>query len=422
MKQEDQEVLLNLKNVLIVGAYKFLFSKQVQSSKKIFWWGTVEEDDKRSSRPCNLGRAFVKRGLARIPKIQAMASSNGAEFLEFGDESELFPHLTRILGIEADPKKEVAEPLKAMPSLIDADNREIVPPKDFVLGQDRVIDVLVERIRPFEDQPRKYFNPERLLALGRSLLQGQQIPIILIPVDGDPLHDYQLYDGERRWQAAKLVGKKTLRAIIGKPMSKPKLLKGSAICNFGREDHQAMEITRTLKQIKEDEKLTYQELADSFAHSVSWVTQYMSLANLNKQVQAMLDPELPEDQQITFSMAKELVKVPSDYQVVAAHHILDHKLNLPQVKHYIRKVVADFGTSGIQRQRKPFDDYKILQTFLSHASMRVDQFLDLPGGMTIETLFRRRPRTDIDESVKALNSLIQRLQKIKNSVIKADKK
>jgi ParB family chromosome partitioning protein len=409
-------VLKVLGTIVIVGARKFMFSNQVQSSNRVRWWGPVDEGD-RNIVPNNLCEVFVKQGLARAPKLKELALSLSAEFHEFNDESEVFPLFARTLGIDPDRSTEVASVPRPDLAIV---TRTIVH-GDMLLKEDRVIDVPVNRIRRFEKQPRKYFNKERLLALGRSLLQGQQIPVILVPVDNDPEHDYQLYDGERRWRACQLVGKKTLRAIIAKGMTEARLFKGSAICNFGREDHQQMEIALALKQIKSDEGLTHQELADSFARSVFWVTQHIGLLKLVPEVQEMLNPELPEDQQITYSVALEIVKVSSNHQFKAARHILDHNMSLPQVRHYIRKLTAQIGVSSVHRQRKPDDDYRILQTFLRHASMRADQFLDMPQGMTIEDLFRKRSWMEVEAALNTLDLLIGKLRKIQTVIKKADK-
>jgi hypothetical protein len=95
--------------VLIVGAKKFLFSSQVQSSKRVGWWGPAEESVRRRElvpgKPGKLRQVFVRHMLARAPRIKAVALSEGAECVEFNQESELYPYLTKVLGIEADPAK-----------------------------------------------------------------------------------------------------------------------------------------------------------------------------------------------------------------------------------------------------------------------------------------------------------------------------
>ena len=59
---------------------------------------------------------------------------------------------------------------------------------------------------------REHFEQEDIEALGRNLLEQGQLDPIQVFERGDGTYD--LYDGERRWRAAQLVGIDTLQAII----------------------------------------------------------------------------------------------------------------------------------------------------------------------------------------------------------------
>lgn len=72
--------------------------------------------------------------------------------------------------------------------------------------------VPVTRIVPDSDNLREYFDHEDLEALGRNLLEQGQLDPVQVFERGDG--SYDLYDGERRWRAAQLVGIDALQAMV----------------------------------------------------------------------------------------------------------------------------------------------------------------------------------------------------------------
>lgn len=72
-------------------------------------------------------------------------------------------------------------------------------------------EVALELIDPNLSQPRQTITPESIQTIARSMAKdGQIVPMILIPESGR----YLLWDGQRRWEAAKILGWKTLRAVL----------------------------------------------------------------------------------------------------------------------------------------------------------------------------------------------------------------
>jgi len=86
--------------------------------------------------------------------------------------------------------------------------------------------VEVELIYPNPHQPRQTITVEGIQTIARSLEKdGQITPLIVIP-QGER---YLLWDGQRRWEAAKSLGWKTLQAVTA-PM--PKDLHRKALLTF----------------------------------------------------------------------------------------------------------------------------------------------------------------------------------------------
>ena len=82
--------------------------------------------------------------------------------------------------------------------------------KEQLRSQSGVTDIAIEMILQNPDQPRRTFLADSIEAMSQSLSNdGQLSPIIVIPQD----ESYLLFDGERRWRAAKSLGWETIRAV-----------------------------------------------------------------------------------------------------------------------------------------------------------------------------------------------------------------
>lgn len=81
---------------------------------------------------------------------------------------------------------------------------------------ENVHDIAVGDIQPDPDNLRKSFDQADIEALAENILEiGQTDPIqVFIRSENQGGTSYDLFDGERRWRAAKLKGLKSLRAII----------------------------------------------------------------------------------------------------------------------------------------------------------------------------------------------------------------
>jgi len=73
------------------------------------------------------------------------------------------------------------------------------------------IDIQISKIEANPNQPRQTISNESIQTIARSLEKdGQITPLIVIPQD----ENYLLLDGQRRWEAAKILGWATLRSVI----------------------------------------------------------------------------------------------------------------------------------------------------------------------------------------------------------------
>ena len=78
--------------------------------------------------------------------------------------------------------------------------------------EERVVSVPVKDIVPDPDNLRRVFDEQEIRALADNLLEIGQTDVVQVFERGDGVYD--LFDGERRWRAARLAGIEELKAIV----------------------------------------------------------------------------------------------------------------------------------------------------------------------------------------------------------------
>ena len=122
--------------------------------------------------------------------------------------------------------------------------------------QSSVQAIQVAEIKPNPDQPRKTFSSQSINAMAQTLKEnGQLQPIIVIPVKDN----FLLFDGERRWRAAKQLAWQTLQAVT---MERPKDLHRKALLTtLHREDLNPLDKAEALlKEITEQTDISIAEI------------------------------------------------------------------------------------------------------------------------------------------------------------------
>lgn len=140
----------------------------------------------------------------------------------------------------------------------------------------------IERVKPNPLQPRTNFNEDKIRELSESIKEMS----ILQPISVRPIGNFfQIISGERRWRAAKLAGLKEISVII-KEVNNSRLLIESLIENLQREDLDDFEKAKALRQIMiENGFKTQSELAKKLGVSPTFVSQYLSIIPLEKEVE-----------------------------------------------------------------------------------------------------------------------------------------
>jgi ParB family chromosome partitioning protein len=165
----------------------------------------------------------------------------------------------------------------------------------------------IEDIRPNPDQPRKFFDEEKLGELVESIRQkGVLQPIIVKPAEDRNL---LLVAGERRWRAAKSAGLEQIPCII---------TTGNAdeiglIENLQRDDLKPLEEAEALQRMVKKYDYTYEQLARIIGKAKSTIGEILSLNRLPEQIKQ----ECRGSSHYSRRLLVEISKQPSERRMMA---------------------------------------------------------------------------------------------------------
>jgi len=290
-----------------------------------------------------------------------------------------------------------------------------------------VLTVERRRIRPFKEQPRKHFDQERLRELADSIAaEGQKTPAEAKRIEGDPEHDFELVDGERRWRACDLAGVGVFRIWLNSYPNEDEQFISSVVANFGREGHTPLETARAIARILETpryaegtrtDRLT--RVAKLFARSTAWIYLHLNLLELHPDVQAMLEPDAPEKGRLGLSMAAFLHSIKDQkLQLRIAREAAKRELKLNQARRLARTMAEAAGVQVGSGRAKPSDAHRTFLRFIERLSESTDAVLELPKRGFVEALKKRSP----DERQVLLAHLdegIARLMELKEVIERA---
>ncbi|MBR6613429.1 MAG: ParB/RepB/Spo0J family partition protein [Clostridia bacterium] len=221
---------------------------------------------------------------------------------------------------------------------------------------DSVVELNVTDVEPMPNQPRKVFDEKKLEELADSVREHGVIqPIIVEKAD----EGYHIVAGERRWRAAKIVGLKTIPAIV-KDYTESKRKQVALIENIQREDLNVMEVARALKELMEIDEYTVTEVAKVTGKSQSAVSNIVRLLKLTPEVQEyVLDGKLVEGQ------ARALLTIEdAEEQVRVAKKVIEKKLTVREVE---KLIYEDANKYNVKKKKvaKKSSLYKAVEDKLS---------------------------------------------------------
>lgn len=210
---------------------------------------------------------------------------------------------------------------------------------------DSVFWIDTDKIAPNPYQPRREFDEDALKALADSIRQyGILQPLVVTRAadveraDGGMESRYELIAGERRLRASKLIGLKTVPAVIRQGESDAMKLELAIIENLMREDLNAIDRAKAFKQLMDEFGLSHTEIGLKVGRSREMVTNSIRLLQLPEHIQqAVVNKEITEGHGRALLM---LIDRPQE-QDTLFKEILLKKTSVRMVEQLVRRIATD---------------------------------------------------------------------------------
>jgi ParB family chromosome partitioning protein len=148
----------------------------------------------------------------------------------------------------------------------------------------------LDRIRPDPTQPRRTFDKDALEGLAASIRELGILQAITVRyIVAADIHE--IISGQRRYEAAKLVGLTAIPCIVTNPEDKQILVR-QIVENWQRAALHPFEIADALGELRDTHRFTQRQLATQTGKSEAEVSKLLSLLDLepNVQKEAREDP------------------------------------------------------------------------------------------------------------------------------------
>lgn len=200
-------------------------------------------------------------------------------------------------------------------------------------------EILIGEIEVNPFQPRQHFDQEAL----RELAESIKIHGIIQPITVRKLarNQYQLISGERRYQASKLAGLKSIPAYV-RSANDQQMLEMALIENIQRENLNPIEISLSYQRLITECNLKQEELGERVGKNRSTVTNYLRLLKLPPDIQIAL-----RDNRLSMGHARAIISIEnSESQLYIFKKIISEDLSVRKVEELTRQLAADKGESS----------------------------------------------------------------------------
>src|SRR5687768_3276743 len=194
-----------------------------------------------------------------------------------------------------------------------------------------IAEIPIEEIEVNPFQPRTHFDQEALQELSESIkVHGIIQPITVRKLSAN---QYQLISGERRFQASKLAGLKTIPAYI-RTADDQQMLEMALIENIQRENLNAIEVALSYQRLISECSLKQEALGERVGKNRATVNNYLRLLRLPPDIQIAI-----RDNQITMGHARAIVNIDNiDAQLAIFKKIIKEELSVRKVEELVREL------------------------------------------------------------------------------------
>lgn len=200
--------------------------------------------------------------------------------------------------------------------------------------------ISIGQIVPGIYQPRHTFRDESIDELSNSIRQHGLIQPILVRPRPDLPGTFEIVAGERRWRAAQKAQLHEVPVII-RELDDTTTLEIALIENLQREDLNAIDEARALRQLADQFGYTHEQVAEKVGKSRPYVANMLRLMDLVPPVQAMLI-----EGKLTAGHARTLLVLDEDQQIEQAKKINALGLSVRQTE----KMIGEISGRSIKKK------------------------------------------------------------------------
>lgn len=219
-------------------------------------------------------------------------------------------------------------------------------------------EIAIDEIETNPFQPRQYFDADALNELAESIKVHGIIQPITVRKLSD--HQYQLISGERRFQASKIAGLKTLPAYV-RTANDQQMLEMALIENIQRENLNPIEISLSYQRLISECNLKQEELGERVGKNRTTVTNYLRLLKLPPDIQIAL-----RDNKISMGHARAIINIDDTAsQLFIFKKIISDDLSVRAVESMARELAQGAKVVTEEKALEPPKEIHQLQTRLS---------------------------------------------------------
>ncbi|MGM9998099.1 MAG: ParB/RepB/Spo0J family partition protein [Candidatus Bruticola sp.] len=190
-----------------------------------------------------------------------------------------------------------------------------------------IIEISISDILQNPFQPRRCFNESALQELADSIRSNGVIqPIVVTKLP----EGYRLVVGERRVKAAKMIGRRTIPAIV-RSLSSQDMLELALVENLQRQDLNPIEEALALSFLVSEFRFSHYKLAERLGKSRSYITNSLRLLHLPEAIKEDLQNNI-----LTGGHAKAVLSLEGESnQLKAWEYIKEEQLSVRKTEEYI---------------------------------------------------------------------------------------
>ena len=300
---------------------------------------------------------------------------------------------TAVPNAEAEKPKPTAKLKKPAKASVPAKPSQEAP----AASERGVTSIAIDLLERNTEQPRKYFDKEKLAELTQSIRdKGVLQPILVRPLPESKTSRaskarYQIVAGERRWQAA-LKAKLDAMPVLVRELSDQDVLEIGVVENVQRADLNPIEEALAYQALAQQFGRTQDDIAQAIGKSRPHVTNMLRLLSLPKRAQTYLAKG-----KITAGHARAIIAAPDPVELADA--IAAQGLSVREAEDWVRRIKAADNKEVKVPAQKDADIRKVEDDLTNMLGLKTDLRHKGPGG---ELRIKYKTARQLDALLKRL--------------------